>query len=197
MKRILGAAHRVCGCPRPLWIWLHLKLWLITVSLSRFLAPWQAKDPSLDTTKPWNVKLPNGKKIAVFFYNAFLSGEISFNPTATENADRFVQDWLIPTISSPCTVQETRSYWQLQMVNFMAITSHPVKNSSVICWMALLKIKASSENSLLYGCVTIQLKISPRSLKIHPGPAIMALNAGAMCAEMHQQPFGKNRFASF
>ena len=60
------------------------------------LAPWQAKDPSLDTTKPWNVKLPNGKKITVFFYNAFLSGEISFNPTATENADRFVQDWLIP-----------------------------------------------------------------------------------------------------
>ena len=60
------------------------------------LAPWQAKDQSLDTTKPWNVRLPNGKKIAVFFYNAFLSGEISFNPTATENADRFVQDWLIP-----------------------------------------------------------------------------------------------------
>ena len=60
------------------------------------LAPWQAKDPSLDTTRPWNIKLPNGKKIAVFFYNAFLSGEISFNPTATENADRFVQDWLIP-----------------------------------------------------------------------------------------------------
>jgi len=60
------------------------------------LAPWQAKDPSLDTTKPWNVKLPNGKKITVFFYNVFLSGEISFNPTATENADRFVQDWLIP-----------------------------------------------------------------------------------------------------
>ncbi len=60
------------------------------------LAPWQAQDPSLDTTKPWNIKLPNGKMITVFFYNAFLSGEISFNPTATENADRFVQDWLIP-----------------------------------------------------------------------------------------------------
>jgi len=64
------------------------------------LAPWQAKDHSLDTTKPWNVALPNGKKITVFFYNAFLSGEISFNPTATENADRFVQDWLIPRSQS-------------------------------------------------------------------------------------------------
>ena len=64
------------------------------------LAPWQAKDPSLDTTKPWNVKLPNGKMITVFFYNAFLSGEISFNPSATENADRFVQEWLIPRSQS-------------------------------------------------------------------------------------------------
>jgi len=64
------------------------------------LAPWQAKDQSLDITKPWNVALPNGKKITVFFYNAFLSGEISFNPTATENADRFVQDWLIPRSQS-------------------------------------------------------------------------------------------------
>ena len=64
------------------------------------LAPWQAKDASLDTTQPWNVSLPNGKKIVVFFYNAFLSGEISFNPTATENADSFVKDWLIPTSQS-------------------------------------------------------------------------------------------------
>jgi alpha-amylase/alpha-mannosidase (GH57 family) len=68
------------------------------------LAPWQAKDPALDTTKPWNVKLPNGKEIVVFFYNTFLSGEISFNPSATENADGFVQNWLVPqsqTLSHP------------------------------------------------------------------------------------------------
>lgn len=64
------------------------------------LAPWQAKDASLDTTQPWNVSLPNGKNIVVFFYNAFLSGEISFNPKATENADGFVKDWLVPTSQS-------------------------------------------------------------------------------------------------
>lgn len=64
------------------------------------LAPWQAKDLSLDTTKPWNVKLPNGKNMVIFFYNAFLSGEISFNPGATENADRFVQNWLLPRSQS-------------------------------------------------------------------------------------------------
>ena len=61
-----------------------------------FLAPWQAKNPVLDTTKPWRVKLPNSKDMVVFFYNAFLSGEISFNPAASENADDFVREWLIP-----------------------------------------------------------------------------------------------------
>ena len=68
------------------------------------LAPWQAKDPALDTTKPWRIKLPGGKDMVVFFYNAFLSGEISFNPTASQNADDFVRDWFIPqseTLSRP------------------------------------------------------------------------------------------------
>lgn len=59
------------------------------------LAPWQAKDPCLDATRPYLVK-SSGKEIAVFFYNAFLSGEISFNPSASDNADVFVRDWLIP-----------------------------------------------------------------------------------------------------
>jgi len=60
------------------------------------LAPWQAQHPDLDITRPYCIELPSGKQIAVFFYNSFLSGEISFNPTASENADRYVQDWLIP-----------------------------------------------------------------------------------------------------
>ncbi|HAF62185.1 MAG TPA: glycoside hydrolase [Anaerolineaceae bacterium] len=60
------------------------------------LAPWQAKNPQLDTTQPYRVQLDNNKEIIVFFYNAFLSGEISFNPSASENADTFVHDWLLP-----------------------------------------------------------------------------------------------------
>ena len=60
------------------------------------LAPWQAKDPKLDTTQPYRIALRNGQEMVVFFYNAFLSGEISFNPSASENADNFVQNWLIP-----------------------------------------------------------------------------------------------------
>ena len=60
------------------------------------LAPWQAKDPALDISQPYQVRLPDGRSVAVFFYNSFLSSEVSFNPAATENADRYVQDWLLP-----------------------------------------------------------------------------------------------------
>ncbi|NMC30282.1 MAG: DUF3536 domain-containing protein [Pelolinea sp.] len=64
------------------------------------LAPWQAKDPRLDTTQPYRVALASGKEFYVFFYNSFLSGEVSFNPSSTENADTFVRDWLIPQLDS-------------------------------------------------------------------------------------------------
>ena len=60
------------------------------------LAPWQAKNPNLDLTQPYRIQIKNQKEMAVFFYNGFLSGQLSFNPSATENADRFVQEWLIP-----------------------------------------------------------------------------------------------------
>jgi len=58
------------------------------------LAPWQAKNPSLDITKPYQIKLKDGKEITVFFYNSFLSSEISFNTSATMDADMFISDWL-------------------------------------------------------------------------------------------------------
>jgi len=60
------------------------------------LAPWQAKDPSLDITQPYRIRLNNKKEITVFFYNSFLSSEISFNTSASMKADKFVSDWLVP-----------------------------------------------------------------------------------------------------
>ena len=60
------------------------------------LAPWQAKDPSLDITQPYRILLRNKKEIVAFFYNSFLSSEISFNTSATMEADKFVSDWLVP-----------------------------------------------------------------------------------------------------
>lgn len=60
------------------------------------LAPWQAKDPNLDKSRPYRIILPDNQSVTAFFYHGFLSSEISFNPTASENADNFVQNWLIP-----------------------------------------------------------------------------------------------------
>ncbi|MGZ3638967.1 MAG: DUF3536 domain-containing protein [Ktedonobacterales bacterium] len=57
------------------------------------LAPWQAAE-SVDTTEPYRVRLPSGRDIAVFFYNAPLSGGVSFDWETTNNADAFAAAYL-------------------------------------------------------------------------------------------------------
>ena len=52
------------------------------------LAPWQAAEP-IDPTEPYRVRLPAGRSITVFFYNGPLSGSVSFDSGATNNADTF------------------------------------------------------------------------------------------------------------
>ena len=60
------------------------------------LAPWQADTGDLDVTEPYRVQLPEGRSITVFFYHGGLSGNISFNPAMTVNADQFASDALGP-----------------------------------------------------------------------------------------------------
>lgn len=60
------------------------------------LAPWQAEREHLDVTEPYRVNLSAGRSITVFFYQAELSGGVSFNPEMTANADRFVESELSP-----------------------------------------------------------------------------------------------------
>jgi len=60
------------------------------------LAPWQAEEGDLDITEPYTVSLPNQRKLAVFFYQRDLSGWISFDSSATINADNFAQFTLQP-----------------------------------------------------------------------------------------------------
>lgn len=57
------------------------------------LAPWQAAE-GIDTTEPYWVNLSSGRRIAVFFYNGPLSGDVSFRDDATANADAFIAGWL-------------------------------------------------------------------------------------------------------
>jgi Domain of unknown function (DUF3536)/Glycosyl hydrolase family 57 len=57
------------------------------------LAPWQATTP-IDPTEPYIVPLYNGRRIAVFFYNAPLSGGVSFDWNMTTDADIFAASYL-------------------------------------------------------------------------------------------------------
>jgi alpha-amylase/alpha-mannosidase (GH57 family) len=57
------------------------------------LAPWQAATP-VDTTEPYIVRLFDGRSITVFFYNAPLSGGVSFDWDTTSNADMFAASYL-------------------------------------------------------------------------------------------------------
>jgi Domain of unknown function (DUF3536)/Glycosyl hydrolase family 57 len=57
------------------------------------LAPWQAA-AHVDVTEPYVVRLFDGRSITVFFYNAPLSGGVSFDWDATSNADLFAASYL-------------------------------------------------------------------------------------------------------
>ncbi|HEU5441025.1 MAG TPA: DUF3536 domain-containing protein [Ktedonobacterales bacterium] len=57
------------------------------------LAPWQA-DGQIDPTEPYRVRLRDGLSITVFFYNGPLSGGVSFDWDATNNADTFAAAYL-------------------------------------------------------------------------------------------------------
>ncbi|HZU01449.1 MAG TPA: DUF3536 domain-containing protein [Ktedonobacteraceae bacterium] len=57
------------------------------------LAPWQAAMP-IDPTEPYIVPLHNGRSITVFFYNAPLSGGVSFDWNTTTDANNFAASYL-------------------------------------------------------------------------------------------------------
>jgi hypothetical protein len=69
------------------------------------LAPWQAAEDNPDTTRAYRVQTGNGKQIAVFFYNRELSTRVSFDPSATMNADYFLSDCILPVFRKDETDQ--------------------------------------------------------------------------------------------
>jgi alpha-amylase/alpha-mannosidase (GH57 family) len=72
------------------------------------LAPWQADAEMLDTTQPYWVDLQNGSRIAVFFYQKTLSERVSFDPGSTINADRFVDEAVLPGFRSSQKTEKDR-----------------------------------------------------------------------------------------
>ena len=57
------------------------------------LAPWQAAE-AMDPTEPYLVPLHDGRTMTVFFYNAPLSGGVSFDWNTTNNAEAFAAQYL-------------------------------------------------------------------------------------------------------
>lgn len=57
------------------------------------LAPWQAAT-HVDPSEPYLLPLPGGRSITVFFFNAPLSGGVSFDWDMTNNADLFAASYL-------------------------------------------------------------------------------------------------------
>jgi hypothetical protein len=59
---------------------------------STILAPWQADTHHLDNRRPYRVDTGDGTHIVVVFYDAELSGSVSFEPAVTADADRFARE---------------------------------------------------------------------------------------------------------
>ncbi len=75
------------------------------------LAPWQAATPAIETRRPHHVILGGGRSLIVAFYDAALSGAVSFQPEVTADADVFARDWVLPRTSSPLH-RDSSSSWQ-------------------------------------------------------------------------------------
>jgi hypothetical protein len=75
------------------------------------LAPWQAATPAIESRRPHRVDLGGGWSLVVAFYDAALSGAISFQPEVTSDADRFARDWVLPRTTSPLH-RDSSSSWQ-------------------------------------------------------------------------------------
>ncbi len=73
---------------------------------STILAPWQADTASLDNRTPYRVETGGDHHLTVAFYDAELSGAVSFDPGVTADADRFARDRIQPRMSG--TTREGR-----------------------------------------------------------------------------------------
>jgi hypothetical protein len=63
------------------------------------LAPWQAADPAIDHRRPRRISLGGGRSIVVAFYDAGMSGAVSFDGSATADADRFAAEHVAPRLA--------------------------------------------------------------------------------------------------
>ncbi|MET1232424.1 MAG: DUF3536 domain-containing protein [Candidatus Limnocylindrales bacterium] len=91
---------------RPLGLWLpETAVDLLTLRIAAeegvrytILAPWQAATTDLDTRRPYRVELGADRHIVVAFYQGALSAAVSFEPSATADVGRFVEQRALPSV---------------------------------------------------------------------------------------------------
>ena len=96
---------------RPAGLWLpETAVDLLTLRIAAdlgvrytILAPWQAATSGLDTRRLYRVDLGAGRQIVVAFYDGPLSAAVSFEPGATADAARFVEERARPAAGAPLT----------------------------------------------------------------------------------------------
>lgn len=54
------------------------------------LAPWQSRDPGIDTGEGYVVRAAGGRTLQILFFDPVLSTQVSFNPRVTESAAEFL-----------------------------------------------------------------------------------------------------------
>lgn len=89
---------------RPTGMWLPetavdlptLRLLVDNGITHTILAPWQVTGDGLDSRLPVRVDLGGGRSIVAAIYDGLLSAAISFEPSATIDADWFVRERLMP-----------------------------------------------------------------------------------------------------
>jgi len=94
---------------RPAGLWLpETAVDLLTLRIAAelgvrytILAPWQAATSGLDTRRLYRVELGSGRHIIVAFYDGPLSAAVSFEPSATAEVERFVEQRARPAAGDP------------------------------------------------------------------------------------------------
>jgi hypothetical protein len=64
------------------------------------LAPWQVEGTGRGEGSPYRIDLENGRSIILFTYNDDLSSRVSFDQSATSNADTFAENYLVPAVKN-------------------------------------------------------------------------------------------------
>ena len=94
---------------RPAGLWLpETAVDLLTLRIAAelgvrytILAPWQAATSDLDTRRLYRVELGANRSIVVAFYDGALSAAVSFEPSATADAERFSAERVRPAAGEP------------------------------------------------------------------------------------------------